>query len=90
VLNLRASEWCGMAESSETLSSIRFGGFDLSVETGELRKEGVRLKLSGQAIEVLVLLVASPGKLVAREELQQKLWPGESAMVTRSMVSTRP
>jgi hypothetical protein len=52
VLNLRASEWCGMAESSETLSSIRFGGFDLSVETGELRKEGVRLKLSGQAIEV--------------------------------------
>jgi DNA-binding winged helix-turn-helix (wHTH) protein len=67
-----------MAESSETLGSIRFGGFDLSVETGELRKEGVRLKLSGQAIEVLVLLVASPGKLVAREELQQKLWPGVS------------
>lgn len=57
MLNLRASEWCGMAESSETLGSIRFGGFDLSVETGELRKEGVRLKLSGQAIEVLVLLV---------------------------------
>jgi Tol biopolymer transport system component/DNA-binding winged helix-turn-helix (wHTH) protein len=78
MLNLRASEWCGMAESSETLGSIRFGGFDLSVETGELRKEGVRLKLSGQAIEVLVLLVASPGKLVAREELQQKLWSGAS------------
>jgi DNA-binding winged helix-turn-helix (wHTH) protein len=67
-----------MAESSETLSSIRFGRFDLSVETGELRKEGVRLKLSGQAVEVLLLLVASPGKLVAREELQQKLWPGAS------------
>jgi len=67
-----------MAESSKTLGSIRFDRFDLSVETGELRKEGVRLKLSGQAVEVLVLLVASPGKLVAREELQQKLWPGAS------------
>lgn len=65
-----------MAESSETLGSIRFGRFDLSVETGELRKEGVRLKLSGQAVEVLLLLVASPGKLVTREELQQKLWAG--------------
>jgi Tol biopolymer transport system component/DNA-binding winged helix-turn-helix (wHTH) protein len=67
-----------MAEPSETLGSIRFGRFALSVETGELRKDGVRLKLSGQAVEVLLLLVASPGKLVAREGLQQKLWPGAS------------
>ena len=67
-----------MAEPSETLGSIRFGRFHLSVESGELRKDGVRLKLSGQAVEVLLLLVASPGKLVAREGLQQKLWPGAS------------
>ena len=78
MLNLRRTEWWGMAESSETLGSIRFGRFDLSVETGELRKDGVRLKLSGQAVEVLLLLIVSPGKLVAREELQQKLWPGAS------------
>ncbi len=67
-----------MAERSETLGSIRFGRFHLSVESGELRKDDVRLKLSGQAVEVLLLLAASPGKLVAREELQQKLWPGTS------------
>jgi len=67
-----------MAVSSETLSSIRFGRFDLSLGTGELRKDGIRLKLSGQAIEVLRLLAASPGKVVSREELQQKLWPGAS------------
>ena len=78
MLNCARTKWWGMAEPSETLGSIRFGRFALSVETGELRKNGVRLKLSGQAIEVLVLLVASPGKLVAREELQQKLWPGAS------------
>jgi Tol biopolymer transport system component/DNA-binding winged helix-turn-helix (wHTH) protein len=67
-----------MPEEREVLGSVRFGQFDLSVETGELRKNGTRLKLSGQAIQVLALLTASPGKLVSREELQQKLWPGTS------------
>jgi DNA-binding winged helix-turn-helix (wHTH) protein len=66
-----------MAEPSEALSSIR-GRFELSVDTGELRQDGVRLKLSSQAIEVLLLLVTRLGKVVAREELQQKLWPGAS------------
>ena len=60
------------------LGSVRFGRLVLSVDTGELRKDGMRLKLSGQAIQVLAMLVAKPGKLVAREELQQKLWPGAS------------
>ena len=55
---------------------MRFGRFELSVDTAELRKDGLRLKLSGQAVQVLEMLVASPGKLVTREELQQKLWPG--------------
>src|SRR5664279_5774363 len=67
-----------MPEESRVLGSIRFGRFDLLVETGELRKDGLKLKLSGQAIEVLLLLAANPGKLVTREELQQKLWPSAS------------
>ncbi len=67
-----------MAEPGKTLGSIRFGRFDLSVETAELRKDGVRLKLSGQAVDILLLLAANPGKLVTREDLQHKLWPGAS------------
>src|SRR5262249_55050498 len=47
-------------------------------DSGELRKNGTRLKLSGQAIQVLVTLLERPGQLVTREELQQKLWPGAS------------
>jgi len=42
-----------MPEPSETLGSMRFGRFELLVDTGELRKDGVRLKLPGQAIQVL-------------------------------------
>ena len=67
-----------MAEPGKDLGSIRFDSFDLSIETGELRKNGVRLKLSGQPIQVLLLLAACPGELVTREELQRKLWPGAS------------
>lgn len=67
-----------MAEPSKTLGSVRFGRFELLVETGELLKDGIRLKLSGQAIHVLLLLARNSGKLVTREELQQKLWPGAS------------
>jgi Tol biopolymer transport system component/DNA-binding winged helix-turn-helix (wHTH) protein len=67
-----------MPEEKAILGSVRFGRFELSADTGELRKDGVRLKLSGQAIQVLAMLAANPGKLISREELQQKLWPGAS------------
>ena len=63
-----------MGEPSKTLGSMRFGPFDLSVETGELRKNGVRLKLTGQPIQVLIRLVVKRGSLVTREELQRELW----------------
>jgi eukaryotic-like serine/threonine-protein kinase len=65
-----------MANSSKTVGSMCFGPYELSLDSEELRKDGNRLKLSGQAIQVLVLLVNSHGKLVTREELQQRLWPG--------------
>jgi TolB-like protein/DNA-binding winged helix-turn-helix (wHTH) protein/Tfp pilus assembly protein PilF len=67
-----------MAERSPSPVSMRFGLFEVSSESGELRKNGVRLKLSGQAIQVLLTLLEVPGRLVTREELQQKLWPGTS------------
>jgi DNA-binding winged helix-turn-helix (wHTH) protein len=65
-----------MADCSKTVGSMRFGPYELSLDSEELRKNGNRLKLSGQAIEVLVLLANKRGKLVTREELQQRLWPG--------------
>jgi DNA-binding winged helix-turn-helix (wHTH) protein len=55
---------------------IRFGPFEVSSDSGELRKNGKGLKVSGQAIQVLIQLLDSPGRVVAREELQEKLWPG--------------
>src|SRR5580765_3543522 len=57
---------------------IRFGPFELSVETQELRKHGTPLNLSGQPIQVLILLTTCPGKLITREELRRKLWQDNS------------
>jgi len=57
---------------------IRFGPFEVSPDSGELRKNGTRLKLTGQAIQVLITLVERPEQVVTREELQEKLWPGAS------------
>jgi len=57
---------------------MHFGPFELSPESNELRKHGQRLKLSGQAIDVLLMLASNAGRLVTREELQRKLWPGDS------------
>jgi DNA-binding winged helix-turn-helix (wHTH) protein len=53
---------------------FRFGPFELSEREGELRKNGVRIKLQEQPFRVLLELVVNPSKVVSREELQQKLW----------------
>src|SRR6476620_5744668 len=66
-----------MSEPRKTICSMRFGPFELT-ESSELRKHGQRLKLSGQAIDVLLMLASNAGRLVTREELQRKLWPGDS------------
>ena len=52
----------------------RFGDFALDVETGELRKRGLKLKIQGQPLEILAMLLEQPGKVVTREEFQSKLW----------------
>jgi DNA-binding winged helix-turn-helix (wHTH) protein len=53
----------------------RFGVFEADAETGELRKQGLRIKLGGQPFQILLMLLAKQGELVTREEIQQALWP---------------
>ena len=53
---------------------VRFGPYLLDRQTGELRKHSLRIRLSGQPLEVLLFLLERPGVLVTREELRQRLW----------------
>ncbi len=55
-----------------------FGVYEFNVVTRELRKHGMRVRLEGQPLIILEMLLERPGELVTREELRNKLWPGET------------
>ena len=59
-------------------STIRFGAFELDLQSGELRKGRIRIRLQEQPLRVLTALLNKPGKVVSREELRQELWPSET------------
>jgi TolB-like protein/DNA-binding winged helix-turn-helix (wHTH) protein/Flp pilus assembly protein TadD len=54
---------------------LRFGAFEADVQTGELRKQGKRIRLQDQPFQLLVMLLEAPGQVVTREQLRSKLWP---------------
>jgi DNA-binding winged helix-turn-helix (wHTH) protein/tetratricopeptide (TPR) repeat protein len=58
---------------------IRFEDFEVDLDSRELFKNGRRVKMQGQPFEVLATLIDRRGELVSREELQQKIWPSETA-----------
>ncbi len=53
----------------------RFGIFEVDASTGELRRQGVRVKLNAQPFQVLCLLLEQPGELLTREQICRALWP---------------
>lgn len=57
---------------------VQFGLFQLDLEARELRKSGVRIKLQEQPFQILAMLLERPGVIVTREELQKKLWTGDT------------
>ncbi len=59
---------------------FRFGPFEVDEATGELRKQGVRVKLHSQPFQLLLMLLEKPSELVSRDELRQRLW-GEDTFV---------
>ena len=54
---------------------IRFGIFEVDLASGELRKQGVRIKLQEQPFQALIAFVEHPREVLTREELQRRLWP---------------
>ena len=50
----------------------------MDLQTGELRKRGLKVRLQEQPFQVLALLLGKPGELVTREELRQRLWPADT------------
>jgi DNA-binding winged helix-turn-helix (wHTH) protein len=67
-----------MPEPSQLQRVLRFGIFEIDLRAGELRKDGVKLKLQEQPFQVLRMLVEHSGEVVTREELRNRLWPADT------------
>src|ERR1700694_1285084 len=72
LVRLEANAVEGTADSRRL---VGFGTFEVDLQAGELRKSGVKLKLTGQPFQVLTILLERPGEVITREELQKRLWP---------------
>src|SRR6202453_1225952 len=66
-----------MTENAKELAArrYRFGVFEADAATGELRRQGIRIKLNAQPFQMLLLLLERPGQLLTREEISRELWP---------------
>ena len=73
---MRPEEGC--VPGSEVGRIIRFGVFEVDLHSGELRRNGLKIKLQGQPFQILALLLERPGEVVTRDDLRSRLWPADT------------
>jgi DNA-binding winged helix-turn-helix (wHTH) protein len=66
------------APNGEDSDTVCFGLFELDLRTGQLRRNGSRVKLQEQPFQVLAQLLEKPGDVVTREDLRERLWPADT------------
>jgi Tol biopolymer transport system component/DNA-binding winged helix-turn-helix (wHTH) protein len=64
--------------NSESSEIIRFSVFEVNRHAGELRRNGLKLRLQEQPFQILLSLLERPGQVVTRDELRARLWPGDT------------
>jgi TolB-like protein/DNA-binding winged helix-turn-helix (wHTH) protein len=67
-----------MSPELSQYDTIRFGEFELRLQSGELLRDGSAIKLAPQPFKVLLLLAENPSRLVTRKEIQEKIWGTET------------
>jgi len=65
-------------ESLPPNSVVRFGTYEVSLESGEVRKAGLRIRVQQQPMKLLGILLEHPGEVVTRDELRSRVWPNET------------
>src|SRR5262250_4021227 len=67
-----------MEELTASRKVVRFGLFEVDLESQELRKSGIKIKIQDQPFQILALLLERPGQIVTRDEIQKRLWAGDT------------
>src|SRR5215469_8266237 len=78
VIHSRPNRVIAVANPSQSLGLVRFGPFEADFRAGELLKNGRRIRLQEQPLQVLAMLLEKPGKVVTRDEVRKTLWPGDT------------
>src|SRR5439155_19376496 len=66
--------------ASPSAKAVRFGPFMLDLRAGELCKDGRKIRLQEQPLQVLRMLIEHAGEVVTREEIKQRLWPNDTVV----------
>ena len=77
-----------MPSPVSTSRRLSFGPFEADLQSGELRKNGQRIRLQAQPFQLLAMLLERPGELVSREEIRQKLWSADTFVDFDSSLGT--
>jgi Tol biopolymer transport system component/DNA-binding winged helix-turn-helix (wHTH) protein len=77
-----------MAPKNHSPSVFRFGTFEVNARSGELRKQGVRIRIQEQPLRVLAVLLQQPFDVVTREELRAQIWPEDTFVDFDSSLNT--
>ena len=77
-----------MSKSAWVGTTVRFGVFEVDLRSGELRKDGLKIKLQQQPFQILVTLLERPGEVVTRQDLRLKLWPVDTHVDFYSSLKT--
>jgi TolB-like protein/Tfp pilus assembly protein PilF len=67
-----------MEDFKPLVPPIRFGIFEVDSRAGELRRQGLKVKLQDQPFQLLAMLLDCPGEVITREEVQKRLWPANT------------
>src|SRR5512143_3952694 len=67
-----------MGQSADLHQILCFGSFEVDIVSGELRRQGLKIRLQDQPFRLLVLLLERAGDVVTREEVREKLWPADT------------
>jgi TolB-like protein/DNA-binding winged helix-turn-helix (wHTH) protein/Flp pilus assembly protein TadD len=78
MLDFRFAKLQCTMESSPPNSVVRFGTYEVSLKSGEVRKAGLRIRVQQQPMKLLEILLEHPGEAVTREELRSRVWPNET------------
>src|ERR1700736_466388 len=68
----------GNGSGGEESRTRRFGAYEVDLRARELRRNGLKVKLQEQPLEVLTLLLERPGEVISRDHLRKRLWPADT------------